>query len=159
MEIGGKEIEIPYNKQKALLLVESAKEILADINEKIEKNSSETNILELILSNPYPESCKYCNYRPSCKPYWEKRETHLSEEWPEDIKGKITRIEKQGDGLISIEITQELEKLEKVNIRGITPSRHVSLKIGNVYIICNLTKETGKNNYKENRLTTIYPFK
>jgi hypothetical protein len=157
IEIGGHEFEIPYNQNEALKLVQDTKDLITRINCKIQDGEKNLERLKRELSIPSPQACKFCSYRPGCKSYMEKRIHDSREIWPNDIFGKVSRVEKLGNSLFSVQVNHCNRALGIINIRGLSPGRYPVLEVGNNYGFYNLQKEQSRDDYKEGLLTTIYP--
>lgn len=158
IEMGGQEFQVPYDQNEVLTLVQNAKLFIHEINSKIQKNEGNPRKMEHSLARPSPESCKYCAFRPACNSYWNKRRNDRRENWPLDICGTVTRVEKQGNDLFSIKISQNNPILGPVQIRGISPLLQYPLETGKEYAFYNLNKDRSTDHYRQGLLTTIYPF-
>lgn len=138
--------EILYSHEESLQLLHYFSNKLEEVNGEIS-----SGIEPFELATPSPKACFYCNYRPSCKKYWESRDD--SGEWPNDIRGEA--IEKKLSLLGTLMIVLCVEGKNRV-IRGITRSHEIMKDIPIGITICNLTLEENSGQFKENMLTTYF---
>lgn len=98
----GNRVNIPYSHADATELIANAQCLMFSINCILENtNITEREKLHL-LARPSPTSCKFCNYRPSCYAYINKKMTDTKSGWPTDIFIKIIRIDVPKSGLTTI---------------------------------------------------------
>jgi len=104
----GDSVVIDYSENEALTLLNEAKTLLAQVNEKVnDVTGGNCDNLDT-LASPSGENCKFCEYRHICNPYWKTRNTSPEQEWPADLKGE----------LINQEITRNGDKNVKLNTSG-----------------------------------------
>jgi len=143
--INQKEYDIPFDKNECSNLLKTAKSQINDINELIISGLDHKD-----FSEPSPESCKYCLYRPACKSYWENRKDSL--EWPIDKIGKVIEKKILGNGLGRIVLENDGKSFA---IRNLSLERYdfFNSDFENV-LFCNLGPDTSEGFFVEKILTT-----
>ncbi|MBZ5752455.1 PD-(D/E)XK nuclease family protein [Metabacillus rhizolycopersici] len=143
---------IKYNKDECIKVLNEAKEMFYQINDLI---LGIDNFFELQknLANPAPEHCRFCEFRPICNTYWEKREASPHLNWSLDIRGQFESLRTSGNGTYLLKIRSTSNNTYKV--RGLKPSRH-QIPEGGFFSIYNLSADTNDNCFSEKLLTKIY---
>lgn len=149
-------IPVPVSPISSQLLINEIKTDISQTNCLIRR---ESNKLALIcsLASPSSDSCRFCSYRPMCKPYWDAREKNPDQLWPRDVQGNVLNVALLGNNTQLVTIRQTQAEGDLITIRGLTPSRYdLSETVGKHLAFYNLNSDIGLNNYKEGQLTTIY---
>lgn len=158
--IKGDHFNVEFYPEECIALLQEAIDIVDEINKIIEDQST-LNCNKIIkLSSPSPENCKYCQYRPGCKSYFDlllQNVPLLEGEWPNDIYGKVEQRDILGNGRIYIKLLLENYPQKIVKIRGISSKRHPILdKIGNRVALFSLLHDSKEYSYQEGIFTTSY---
>ncbi|MCH7535806.1 MAG: hypothetical protein IH948_08720 [Bacteroidetes bacterium] len=140
-------VTIEVESEECGALLQKAEKSLNDINELIN-----TGLKPEEFAQPSPEVCKYCLFRPACSAYWNSRQE--DDNWPTDVRGKVTGKTMLANGLLRIVIATEQGEIA---IRGLSPDRHPFLNddIENL-VFCNLWNENPEGFFVENLFTTGY---
>ena len=140
-------VDDPFTLEECISLVEEAKQKLKETNDLITDNKDWEN-----LANPYPQTCRYCAFRPVCKKYI-TTEKHGSD-WPIDVIGKIKekRLFQQNGYRVVVETN-----IGKFNVRGLNEQYHLIFndEVENVMIF-NLKKDSSLGNFAANDFTVSY---
>jgi len=124
----GEEHEVTVDEESVQSAGDEARALLREFNQFAEKHSAEWN-----LAQPMPNNieegvfgCVGCLFRPKCKAYHQKRtmECQPGEYWPNDIFGRITEINKSGEGYSLI--LEEISSGKHVEMRF--SGRHPAMK-------------------------------
>ena len=141
------EYNLPFTQEECLNLIADAKKSLEDLNRLITAGLDATD-----LAVPSQESCRYCVYRPACKPYWTKRQD--IDGWPADFIGAVRDKRILGNGLFKLVLGNSGKT---VTIRGLSPERHFFLTNAVAEaLFCNLSSDAVPGFFKENAMTTGY---
>lgn len=138
-------------------LVEAARCLLNSTNETIVTLGHDRERIETDLAAPSKSNCKYCQYRPGCRPY-AKAAVLGDPDWPADVHGKVVDIVTLANSSLALTIETEGGN---ARIRGITSSadRHPALAdaVPGASIACfNLSRTQTQLLFAEATATTIY---
>lgn len=138
---------IEVNESECSALLEEAKKCFDDTNELIKEGLKPED-----FTNPSPEACRYCLYRPACNKYWESRRE--DGKWPIDITGRIKNKKILGNEYCRVVVETNTRD---VAIRGLSTERHTFLNTDIKDILfCDLGRDTSDGFYVEKPLTTGY---
>jgi CRISPR/Cas system-associated exonuclease Cas4 (RecB family) len=151
--LNGNQRLVDFEKKDCLSLLQATKEILYELNKRIETTIDRP----CALATPIPENCQYCLYRPICEAYFLKRKANDSMGWPNDVWGTI--IEKKvllnGLGKIILRpISGDTGSLTQV--RGLQLERYPSIECDQTLGIFSLRSDNLNNSFTECQYTTIY---
>lgn len=155
LPLRGSPIVIPFTRAECELLKEEGRAFVKSINNKILKLSESPDELHRIFATPEPSVCRLCTFRPGCESY-RKRPVSGELEWPLDFWGRITRIQKLGNGTVHICVKVEPPNSSEVHVRGIDPSRVEQYSVGDGISIFNLRRTTLPGHFLSTPTTTIY---
>lgn len=158
ISLDGKSHYIDYEENECLILLEEAKDMLRRVNNIIDTNHTLDKETASKLASPSQTRCQYCLHRPICKPYFLARQDNLTEGWPKDIWGIITRKRRLCNGLGKI-VLAPLWGASPINIRGLWLERHAALDAFQKIGVFSLSSDKSDDNYKEGQFTTIYGIK
>ncbi|WP_026674052.1 PD-(D/E)XK nuclease family protein [Alkalihalobacterium bogoriense] len=142
---------INYSKEECIKVLNRAKEMFYEINELILKNDDFIE-LQRYLANPAPGNCQYCEFRPVCNSYWEKREQSPHINWSHDIRGHFESLKTLGNGTLLLKVKSATSIFK---VRGLNPGRHL-IPEGSFFSIYNLLADTNYNCFREKLTTMIY---
>jgi CRISPR/Cas system-associated exonuclease Cas4 (RecB family) len=152
--LDGKSHQIYFQKNECLSLLEQLKAILKEVNKTIETNEGVEQI-QLALASPHQLICKYCHYRPICRPYFYARKDSLLKDWPNDTWGVVKDLKILQNGLAKVVLTPIFGN-PPVSIRGLRLERHPEMKPGTNIAVFSLHSDGSVNSFKEGLFTTIY---
>lgn len=127
----GAAIRLSFTPAECLALLNAASTFLEQLNEKIEQLKLATDPMvqpAYALAAPAPDTCRFCEYRPACLPYHERRGMATTENWPRDVIGELVELRPLGNGKLSLSVSDP-SLGPPVNVRGIDPDhdRHPAL--------------------------------
>lgn len=141
------EYQIPLDKKECMSLIENAEEFFEETNKSISAGLDAD-----AFAFPKPATCRFCNYRPACRSYWEKRDNNHA--WPSDFQGAVTNKKILGNSLLKLEVENQGIKIV---IRGLASARHPILHQNiKEIMLCNMGKDTLSSYYREIPMTTGY---
>lgn len=85
----GRRHDVPFDPCLVRANYQSAKEWILSVREEVERNP--THLEE--LAEPKPQNCNYCQFRPTCKPYWKASRLN-SAGFPSDFASTIATVER-----------------------------------------------------------------
>jgi hypothetical protein len=98
----GERINVQYSPADAIQIIDRAQCMKFSLNSIIADTSiSESHKLNM-LARPFPSTCKFCNYRPSCNAYKNKKISEANTDWPTDVFVVVDSIDTSKNGLTTI---------------------------------------------------------
>ena len=152
---------IDYKVEECVILLEKARRLLQRINNKIsEVRAGKGNPFE--LANPAAETCRFCQFRPSCRAYWRVRAGDSSNSetggWPVDVAGSVVRTKSDSGGRLVLWISTFPEG-DEVSIHSVAPymieGENTEDLVGNTIGAYNLYQRS-EIAYRATQLTAIY---
>jgi CRISPR/Cas system-associated exonuclease Cas4 (RecB family) len=144
---------VDFEKKDCLALLELSKEVLSELNRRIE---NETDVLKL-LANPAQENCQYCLYRPICKSYFLQRKGNKSVGWNSDVWGILEEKKVLLNGLGKISLIPLSGGVDnQMRIRSLQLRRHPALESCQTIGVFSLFPDGSSNCFTEGKFTTIY---
>ena len=155
MPLSGLAIRVAFKKEDCLNLLAEAKATLQELNSKIASNLNPE--LPVLLANPNPEVCTFCQYRPACEVYRSTTSGPGIDDWPMDIIGNLVDIKQLGNSKMILHVTTSSGV---VGIPGLSPGdRHPTLRDlqqGDTVGVFNIRRAHPTAPYSESLLTTVY---
>lgn len=156
--VRGDEAQISVDKHQCLQLVERAKECLTAVNAEIAASHASGAMDDLSrLATPSAETCTACSFRPQCNAYLTVN-AGQQDKWPLDILGTVSRIQRLGNGSVSLGLIDLRGNARSV--RGLTAGeRHPALKEiepGSHVGIFSLQRTYPVKDLSETLYTTVY---
>ena len=154
----GEPVAIEVNPEECQTLAAAARNRMAAANRQIATVVETRSRLE-DLATPSPPTCRYCQYRPLCKRYADRRSDSPTLEWPIDIWGVVQSVHEAPDRRFVICVTQEADGTV-ITVRRVSGGgRHINFDAiipGARLGIFDLRKENAPNTYREGARTTVH---
>jgi CRISPR/Cas system-associated exonuclease Cas4 (RecB family) len=140
------EFEVVFDNEECLTLLSQAKTKIYEVNKIIQKGEWET------LAAPSPATCRYCQFRPVCKSYWQAKDG--SGEWNLDFSGVVLEAKLLRNGVRVVIRSEDKE----IAVRGLALSRNGELleSHGKTVLLLNLARDTSEYFYVEAPLTKSF---
>jgi CRISPR/Cas system-associated exonuclease Cas4 (RecB family) len=156
MGLDGKCRHIAYTEDESKALLGELKDMLTQINQTILHNhATAPKDAFSELASPSKVNCRFCLYRPSCEPYFLKRQNNREDGWPNDIWGTLLEKKVLKNGLGKI-LLAELCNGNQIGIRSLHLDRHVSLALSTQISAFSLYIDDSPCLFKEGPFTTFY---
>lgn len=117
--LSGDAQEIPFTRDECAHLLETARSILAGINDAIHADQGNHEQVEMLLAETSATACKYCPFRPSCSVYLSELPQDESD-WPADVFGHLAAIRGLNNGAYILEIRAKGD--QPMYLRDVTDS-------------------------------------
>lgn len=123
-----------------------------EVNRTI-RNASRPEDAENLLANPSPTACRYCTYRPRCRPYVGARPPVTEREaWPADIWGAVTELKRLRNGTLHLTV-------DGIRLRGLFEAQHPALnalQVGNIIAAFNARRTRSPTTFDTGEFTAVY---
>jgi len=153
----GPAVVVPFESAECLDLLQQAKQTLRSINFKIRTIIAEhRSIAE--LATPSGEACRFCEFRPGCEAYWDRRADIDSSEWPIDVRGRVVRQKTFSAGTTTIEL-ESAEDGARYRVTGLRVARYPTLggnREGSFLAVYNLRRQAAPATFSDTTLTAMY---
>jgi hypothetical protein len=150
----GKIIQVDFLEAQCNALLAEAEQLLETTNLRMDTAESAV-VAQTRLASPSDDACRYCRYRPVCKPYLELARGYPGP-CPRDVIGVAEGVYALGNSKVLLTIqTSTVE----VRIRGLEPGRHptlTALPIGIEVGVFDARVEGPSLTLAEGPATTIY---
>jgi len=157
----GAEQVIPFDPSECEALLNQAVSTLNELNRRINRQlgSTDQGTNDGEFANPTPENCRFCLFRPNCKPYKASRDLSRNSDWPRDVWGTVSEFRLLGNGRLTLAITERDKKT--IRVRGLTATgfRHPAVAVireGEDVAIFNLGGNIDRGDFTESQSTIIY---
>lgn len=149
---------IGFTKEECEQLLDEARSLVVSIQETIGAAEGFADA-QTALAAPAPAVCRFCSFRPFCLPYWQRAQLEASDDWPEDLWGRVASLEHGDDGTRAL--TLELRDAECARVREIPADaeRHTALsgvEVGDALCVFGLRRRRGEEAFVTGPLTTFY---
>jgi hypothetical protein len=155
--VQGDAVTVPVDRLKCTELVRDAKVLLSEVNAAVDGLGVSGAPDTATLAQPTARVCATCAYRPHCRTYLAAN-ADMHEQWPLDICGNVTRIQKLGNGSLALGLTDHCGRIH--SIKGLMPGeRHPALKMidsGSAVGLFNLQRSYPARGLSEGPYTTLY---
>jgi CRISPR/Cas system-associated exonuclease Cas4 (RecB family) len=132
---------------------EECQKLILNLESKLDSINQIIMSIEPIfkLATPSPNACRFCMYRPSCRPYW--RERNNSGDWPNDIAGRVVEMTISGIGLVRVVV--ENNGVRYI-IRGLSKRQSLLAQNPVNIMVCNLSMDHFSGQFLENQMTMVF---
>jgi RecB family exonuclease len=153
----GPAVVVPFEPNDCLELLDQAKQRLRTINSRIRTIlTRHGSIAELAM--PSDEACRFCEFRPGCKAYWDHRAGIDATEWPIDLRGRVVRQKTFAAGTTTIEISN-VDDTVRYRITGLRATRYPELRTnqeGAFVSAYNLRRQMAPATFSDSALSAVY---